>query len=139
MVRGSRVIDMKPIEINFDDRKNIPDEIWWAFCDSDCPIPVPFEGADLSNQYGWVYCRRWGIFYAQLGQHAFISAQILAWELGYNDFRSIPDDLIDEINPNTRSFDVTCAQDYLLENYPGIALLSSSSKKVHVFNEENFL
>ncbi len=125
---------MKPLNIDFD---NIPDETWWAMCDFRIGGPRPIEEADLNRQYGWVYYRKYGIFYADIGQHAIISSNILSWELGFQSFKHIDDADLEALGICPFSVDFVACQDYLIENFEGVAIKSSvGSGNIMVNNEE---
>lgn len=130
-------MNRKPLEIDFSNKESIKNEIWWQMCDREVPCPVPLEEADLDNQYGWVYFRKYGIFHAKLGNHCMISGTIVAWEHGYDGLMDIPDELAAELTGISTTFPWMELQDWALDNLEGFALKSSVGKgKVYVKDEE---
>lgn len=100
----------------------ITDEQFWKMCDLHMSDPVALSQADLSR--GFVYSRKWGVFYVPFGFHAHAMALLLSWDFGLNDTQDIVEHL--------KLWDVQAAAEYWLEHTPGSAYLSGVAKKIRL-------
>lgn len=121
------------INIDFSDKDNIPDKIWWALCDAGLSMPVPLIEADLSQPF--VYYRKYGIFYVPPQKHPFALAFLLALEEGVTNYLNIDHTKLGI--SDFRKIDVYSYSDYFLENYVGTCYMSSVNNKIRVGKKGN--
>jgi hypothetical protein len=123
----------KPINIIFESKESLKDEIWWSMCDAGMSFPVPLRKADLSKEF--LYDRRYGVFYCDYGKHQFAMAQILAWDLGEENYLDIDYKSLGFSDFSRR--DIYKYSDYYLTNTKGTCFLSSVSNSIKVGKKGN--
>jgi hypothetical protein len=113
---------LKSIQPNFKNKDTLEDKFWWAMCECNMSMPVSLRKADLTKPF--VYYRKYGVFYVPFGKHQLALSQLLAWDLGYENFTYIDENLL-----NIGS-DICDFADYFLEHTVGTAFKSTQSDSV---------
>lgn len=117
---------MTAIKPDFSSREALDDRIWWAMCDVEMSFPVSLNEADLTKPF--VYDRRYGVFYVNIGMHVFAMALLLAWDQGVHKYMRIdykPLGISDFMGGDACAY-----SDYFLENTKGTCYLPSLSKTI---------